>query len=87
MVVFGWLDLIGATGIGCIITGFILTGIKVVKTNSIIYFGINLLGALFLLAYSITIFNIVFIALEVIWIAVSIYGLLKMYRKKKMLQL
>jgi hypothetical protein len=74
---FAWYDIIGSTGVATIILTYVLLQTGRIKSESLIYSALNGLGAgliAFSLLYS---FNLSAFIVEVLWVLISLYGIVK----------
>jgi hypothetical protein len=68
---------IGVFGASTILIGFLLNQLGKVTTESRLYDGLNVLGSLLLIIYAVLLVSYPFIILNVVWLVVSIQGLVK----------
>ena len=76
-------DLIATVGVSLLLMAFFLQSLKFIKTESWTYGLLNLLGAGVAGYASWMISFIPFVILESVWSAVALYGLFKLFVKKK----
>ncbi len=76
-------DLIATIGVSILLVAFFLQSMKLIKTESWSYGLLNLLGAGIAGYASWMISFIPFVVLESVWSAVALYGLFKLFVKKK----
>ena len=77
-----WFDFIGSIGVAVIILTYILLQTEKIRSEQIIYSILNGLGAgliAFSLLYS---FNLAAFVVEVLWVLISLYGIVKYLWKK-----
>lgn len=79
-------DIIGSIGVGLILIAFFCSTFKIMKSDSALYFILNVVGAGLACYASYLIDYWPFVILEGTWTAVSIAGLIKAQEKKIMLQ-
>ena len=80
---FAWYDIIGSIGVATIILTYVLLQTERIKSESLLYSALNGLGAgliAFSLLYS---FNFSAFVVEVLWVLISIYGIVKYFFKVK----
>jgi paired small multidrug resistance pump len=80
---FAWYDIIGSIGVGTIILTYILLQTERIRSESLIYSLLNGFGAgliAFSLLYS---FNFAAFVVEVLWVLISIYGVVKYLLKDR----
>ncbi|WP_022661811.1 CBU_0592 family membrane protein [Paucidesulfovibrio longus] len=76
-------DVIGLTGSSLIILAYFLLQVEKLRSNSITYSAVNLLGALFIL-YSLCFeFNLAAAFIEGVWTVISIIGIWKGLRSRR----
>lgn len=78
---FAWYDIIGSIGVATIILTYVLLQTERIKSESLQYSVLNGLGAgliVFSLFYS---FNFSAFVVEVLWVLISIYGIVKYFVK------
>ena len=76
-----WYDVIGSIGVATIILTYVLLQTERIKSESLLYSVLNGLGAgsiAFSLLYS---FNFSAFVVEVLWVLISIYGIIKYFLK------
>ena len=79
---FSFYDLIGSIGVGIIIFTYILLQTARLKSESLAYSALNAFGAS-LIAFSLIFnFNISAFIVEVFWILISLYGIIRYFLKK-----
>lgn len=79
---FSLSDLIGSVGVGIIILTYILLQTGRVKSESLAYSVSNAIGAS-LIAFSLIFdFNLSAFIVEVFWLLISLYGILRYFLKK-----
>lgn len=79
---FAWYDIVGSIGVGTIILTYVLLQTERIRSESLIYSLLNGSGAgliAFSLLYS---FNFSAFVVEVLWILISIYGIIRYFLKK-----
>ncbi len=72
-------DSVGAFGVGLLLLAYLLTILKVIKTESTIYMWMNFVGAVFACLASVMIRYFPFIVLEGAWALVSAATLVKRF--------
>ncbi|HEY8561188.1 MAG TPA: hypothetical protein VIL74_12505 [Pyrinomonadaceae bacterium] len=80
---FAWYDIVGSIGVGIVILTYILLQTERVRSESLLYSALNGLGAgliAFSLLYS---FNFSAFVVEVLWVLISLYGVIKYFTKGK----
>jgi O-antigen ligase len=70
---------IGIVGLVLILFGFIANELNFIKRRSYTYNIVNFFGALFLGIYAFLLGNKIFVFLEVVWVAISLYFIFKVY--------
>ena len=75
-------DLIATLGVSLLLIAFFLQALKVIKSESVIYGALNFLGAAIAGYASWLIHFTPFVILEIVWSAVALYGLIKLYTTK-----
>ena len=77
-----WFDFVGSIGVAVIILTYILLQTEKIRSEQLIYSILNGLGAgliAFSLVYS---FNFAAFVVEVLWVLISLYGIVKYFWKK-----
>ena len=77
-----WFDFVGSIGVAVIILTYILLQTEKIRSEQLIYSILNGLGAgliAFSLVYS---FNFAAFVVEVLWVLISLYGVVKYFWKK-----
>ncbi len=75
--------IIGLIGAACILLAFWLLTHKVVHSHSKTYLGLNLVGGILLAFETYTHESFASFALNIIWVAIAIYGLGWAHRRKE----
>lgn len=73
-------DIIGSVGVGMILVAYFLSTEKLIRSDSKIYFVLNIIGAGLATLASVLIGYWPFVILEATWTLVSLYGLMKAMR-------
>ena len=73
-------DIIGSAGVGMILLAYFLSTEKLIRSDSKIYFVLNIIGAGLATLASVLIGYWPFVILEATWTLVSLYGLMKAMR-------
>lgn len=73
-------DIIGSVGVGLILVAYFLSTEKLIRSDSKIYFVLNIIGAGLATLASVLIGYWPFVILEATWTLVSLYGLMKAMR-------
>lgn len=76
-------DIIATIGVSILLLAFFLQILKLIKTESVIYSLLNLIGAAIAGYASWLISFVPFVILEAVWCVVALYSLIKLYTKKK----
>ena len=77
------IDAIGIVGVAMVLATYFLLQSEKIDAKGFLYSFLNLLGAL-LIVYSLLYnWNLASFIIEVVWVLISLYGLLKWYRSKK----
>lgn len=74
------ITVVGILGLVMILAAFASNEFGLLERKSYPYNGLNLVGSVMLGAYAYALSNAVFVALEVIWAAISIYFIIKLAR-------
>jgi hypothetical protein len=72
-----FMDLVGITGVGLIVFSYFLLQAGRLNNTDMRYSLANAFGALFIILSILSSFNLSAFLIEVFWLAISIYGLLK----------
>ncbi len=75
-------DLFGAIGLAMILAAFYLEHKKEFQKQSLAYNGLNLMGSLILLVYAVHLGSVIFIALNLVWVLIAGYFILKRVNKE-----
>lgn len=76
-----WHDIIGNLGVGLIVLSYFLLQTQKIASDQLSYSLLNLFGAIFLLISLCYNFNLASVVIEFFWIAISIYGIFKYFKK------
>ncbi len=74
-------DLVGIVGVGFILVSYGLLQARKLTVDTVAYSGINLLGSLLILVSLLYHWNTASFVIEVAWIAISLWGLMKACRR------
>lgn len=75
-------DAIGITGVACVLAAFFMLQIEKVRGDSLLYLLLNLVGACLLIVSLTVTFNLASFIIEVCWLAISLFGLAKLARRR-----
>jgi hypothetical protein len=76
-------DIIGNAGVVCFLAGYLLMQKGKLHHDGLVYLGLNLLGAVLLMASLLIHWNLSAFLLEAAWALISIYGIYKSLKKRK----
>lgn len=76
-------DIIGVSGMALVVAAFILLQLEKIEPTNLAYNVLNLVGAVFLLISLCINFNLASFIIEIFWIAASLIGLVKYFRKQE----
>jgi predicted membrane protein len=79
-------DIIGLTGVACVLSGYFLLQIEKVKSDGLGYLLLNLFGALLLIVSLMVTFNLASFVIEICWLSISLFGLVKWALKRRRAQ-
>ncbi|MBR8464860.1 hypothetical protein KDE13_00605 [Campylobacter sp. faydin G-140] len=74
---------IGFLGMICIVLGYFLLQADRISNDDMLYQVINLVGAILLIISLCVHFNLGSFMIEVFWIFITIYGIVKIYKRKR----
>lgn len=77
------ITLIGTTGAGLILAGFLLNQFGVWKNDNVYYDCINALGSALLVWYAYLLMSIPFLVLNAVWFASAAYDVVKYFAKQR----
>ncbi len=80
---FDIFQVIGFIGMACVVWAYWLIQVGKITHDSLKYLWLNFAGAIFLIISLIVHFNLGSILIEIFWIGITIYGLIKAYKGKK----
>lgn len=75
-------DVIGISGVACVLAAFFLLQIEKVRGDSLLYLMLNLTGACLLIVSLMVTFNLASFIIEICWLAISLFGLAKLAWRK-----
>ena len=75
------LDLLGLVGVGCIVAAYFLLQTEKMRFDDWPYLWLNAAGATAITLTLIVDFNLSALAMEVFWLLISLYGILKRVRR------
>ncbi|NNU15985.1 hypothetical protein HK107_06585 [Parvularcula sp. ZS-1/3] len=76
-------DIIGLIGVGLILAAYFLLQTEKLASDQLGYPVLNLVGALLILVSLTHTFNLASFVIEVCWIAISVYGIVKILKRRK----
>ncbi len=82
---FAWYDIIGSVGVSVIILTYVSLQIEKIKSDSLIYSLLNAFGASLIIISLIYNFNFSAFIVELFWILISLFGIVKYFVKKNSL--
>lgn len=74
---YGWYDLVGNIGVVLMVLGYLLLQAEKIRSSDLSYSLMNGVGALLVLISLIYRFNVSAFLVELFWLLISIYGLIK----------
>lgn len=77
-------DFIGIAGVACVIGAFFLLQLEKVQGGGFTYLMLNLVGAVLLIISLLVTFNLASFIIELCWLAISLFGLSKLARRRWM---
>lgn len=78
------IDIVGLIGVALVIGTYLLLQMGRLSFSSLRYSCLNLLGSILILFSLYFNYNLSSIVIEVIWLSISAYGIVKYYRNKNM---
>ncbi len=79
---FAWYDIIGSVGVSLIILTYVALQIEKIKSDSLIYSLLNAFGPSLIIISLIYNFNFSAFIVELFWILISLFGIIKYFVKK-----
>ena len=80
---FAWYDIVGTVGVSVIILTYVSLQIEKIKSDSLIYSLLNAFGASLIIISLIYNFNFSAFIVELFWILISLFGIVKYFWKGK----
>ena len=77
-----WYDVVGIGGVAIILVVYYLLQVERMRSDDLVYSVTNLLGALMIVVSLTYQFNLASFIIEIFWIAISLIGIVRYYRKK-----
>lgn len=81
MIDLAWYDLVGAVGAATIVTTYMLLQVDKVKSEDLSYSVLNAIGAALILFSLYFKFNLSAFLIEIFWVFISGYGIVKYFRR------
>ena len=75
-------DVVGTIGVSIIVVAYFLLQVEKIDPQSLIYSLINASGSMLILYSLFENWNLASVVIEVFWIAISLYGVFKYFRRK-----
>ena len=79
---FQWYDILGSVGVALIIITYLLLQIERLSSTGVLYSTLNALGAFFVIISLMYEFNISAFIVEVFWVLISVFGIVRSVRSK-----
>ena len=79
---FQWYDILGSVGVALIIITYLLLQIERLSSTGVLYSTLNALGAFFVIISLMYEFNISAFIVEVFWVLISVFGIVRNIRSK-----
>lgn len=79
---YDWFDFVGTVGVFTIILTYILLQIGKIRSESLLYSVLNAAGASLIIISFRYKFNFSAFIVEFFWVLISIYGIIKFFRKR-----
>lgn len=79
---FEWYDAIGIIGVTIILIVYYLLQVERLRSDDLVYSVTNLIGALLIVVSLRYQFNLASFVIEIFWIAISIIGIVRYYKKR-----
>lgn len=77
-----WPDLAGLFGVALVLGGYLLVQMRVLDARGAVFLIGNTFGALLLLLSLLYAFNLSAFVIQCAWIAISLYGLIRLWRER-----
>ena len=77
---YEWHDLIGNLGVACVLGTYLLAQMGRMEIRHPGYSSLNALGAVLIIVSLLHDFNLSSFIIEIVWLSISLYGLLRWYR-------
>ena len=79
---FAWYDMVGIAGVATIIITYALLQSERIRSDQLTYSLLNAGGALLILISLCYAFNLPSVVVESFWLAISIYGVIRYFRRR-----
>lgn len=76
-----WSDLVGNIGVFLILLSYVLLQLEKLQSTQLIYSALNAIGAVLVLVSLAFTFNLSSFIIEIFWLIISIFGLVKALKK------
>ena len=80
---FAWYDILGTLGVATIVLTYILLQIERLRSDQLAYSVLNGMGAALILVSLYYDYNLPSVIVESFWLAISVFGILKYFRKSR----
>ena len=80
---YAWYDFVGSVGVGIIILTYVLLQLEKIRSESLHYSLLNASGASLIIVSLLYNFNFSAFIVEFFWVLISVYGIIKYFRKVK----
>lgn len=81
-----WSDFVGNIGVFFVLLSYILLQTEKLKSTDLIYSALNTAGAILVLVSLFVTFNLSSFIIEIFWLFISLFGLIKALRSKEKLK-
>jgi len=79
---YQWHDLVGNLGVACVLGTYLLMQLGRMDIHQPGYSTLNAIGAVLIIVSLVYDFNLSSFIIEIAWLAISLYGLLRWYRSR-----
>lgn len=76
------IDILGWVGSICLVVAYGLNSYQIIKSDSLLFYSLNIIGGIFLIAYSVNKTAYANTFINIVWVAIAIPAFFKRFRSR-----
>jgi hypothetical protein len=76
------IDILGWVGSICLVVAYGLNSYQIIKSDSLLFYSLNIIGGIFLIAYSVNKTAYANTFINIVWVAIAIPAFVKRFRSR-----